>query len=224
VSLFSGAGRKMQLFNSAQLAIIASLAFVALSFAKQQPERSMKIAEIDAAARRQQTLEGGSVLSLPIPVKRNQSTLLLYIYYGYKPKISDGEFSLLIYRPASVLATEWPLASSFQKKDILDNLSKKFIDGLSKEELIGESYTSKIENKTGEEENKELFELYDVLVPEFFRDNTVTSDSLKSQALRFRHLFNRQCQLPLLPYYNEMGGDFFKWVTELSTAALPRFR
>lgn len=61
-----------------------------------------------------------------------------------------------------------------------------------------------------------LYVLYDKLIPEFISGKFRISDERRANVNEFRELFSLLNAPCLLPYYNSIGGNFFRWLDVVS--------
>jgi hypothetical protein len=63
-----------------------------------------------------------------------------------------------------------------------------------------------------------LYDIYDLLLPEFFSHSQGSDNNVILLAQEFSQLFRILSEPPLWPYYRNIGDDFFCWVTNITTA------
>lgn len=62
------------------------------------------------------------------------------------------------------------------------------------------------------DKRKRLFELYDILIPEFAMKQPTSNLNTKKYAVEFIGLFSTLREPPLTAYYSAIGKEFFDWV------------
>ncbi|NOZ51916.1 MAG: hypothetical protein GXP08_02050 [Gammaproteobacteria bacterium] len=71
---------------------------------------------------------------------------------------------------------------------------------------------------------RRLYELYDILLPEFAKGKSVeVSLVIRNTAIEFKKILDRLSQKFLRPYYCEVGHDFYVWMDDVAKSVLPAF-
>jgi hypothetical protein len=159
-------------------------------------------------------LDGGPAISrLAIPQKTKGNNILIFLEHGYTPNAENGKISVSIYSPKTVRIIT--LLGNMEVKiiEINELLNNEFISQFPSNKSLG-IYTRLGSNEEFEIWFDRIYELYDILLPAYFyqKENVL----LKTTALEYIQLFNKISEPLLMPYYKELGKDFFEWLEKVN--------
>ncbi len=151
------------------------------------------------------------VRSYPVLVEGNGKYLVAFMYF-YKrgvppdaPKVSSPRYLMLVNPTSGDIVEfkrvkpedfgyEWPESKPLGVHD--------FDTAMTVDEFL--------------EMQEELYNLYDTVFA-LYRDRSEVSLTEKAKEMaRFRELFNKLVEKPLIPYYKALNPDFYKWLDEQS--------
>jgi hypothetical protein len=61
-----------------------------------------------------------------------------------------------------------------------------------------------------------LYQDYDLLMGPFAASLSVVSEEVKEGAIEFKSLFPQVAEVPLGPYYQALGQNFFSWISRIT--------
>ena len=159
---------------------------------------------------RYQSIPRETAQSYPVPVQSEKGISVAFMYYMKKvappadPILSSPRFLMLV-NPSDgeILQIKRVKPSNFG----IDWPEEKPV-GIYKlaPEITVEIFFKK---------RKQLFALYDKILPLYENSNTAINSEERKTLAEFYELFNELVEKPLLPYYKALNPDFFPWIEGL---------
>jgi hypothetical protein len=156
--------------------------------------------------------DGGLRQSLPVPARRQGQLQVAFMFYACPIRPGATQIwpptEVAWFNPVSgkliALIKVLPIdfGQTHSANEALDGARNKF-PGMTTDSLM------KLKQR--------LSTLYDTLFETWATNSSAWSrDTLKDQAHEFLQIFDKISDLPLRPYYNALGHDYFEWVRALA--------
>ncbi|MBN2369077.1 MAG: hypothetical protein JXO72_01175 [Vicinamibacteria bacterium] len=148
--------------------------------------------------------------SLPVPLMRKEGLYVLFFYY---PARAIPRQSSKIFTPHYLLS----LRADGTFDELRAVTSKDFSQLHRADEIVGthglpEGLTLELYYQN----LAQLYEVYDVLMPQFGAGRSAIGPEIMSAAKEFRDFFGLISETPLKPYYDFLGTGFFEWIAQAS--------
>ena len=149
--------------------------------------------------------------SFPIPIISKEKTLISFLYFtkfGLPPS------------PPQIYPPKYKVLADYESGDVLDIQhlpSNDFFLNAQMDKSLGEhKLDSHITLTIFMEKRKELYFLYDKIIPLFKSNTTNVFPENKKLVGNFYTLFHELAEKPLFEYYKMLNPQFYDWISRYS--------